>query len=49
MLGLCRQRAQKRVPDHQRPVLSKTFLVKDPARKVTVPSQLRDTDKTTLT
>jgi integrase len=25
------------------------FLVKDPARKVTVPSQLRDTDKTTLT
>jgi hypothetical protein len=24
------------------------FLVKDPARKVTVPSQLRDTDKTTL-
>jgi integrase len=25
------------------------FLTKDPARKVTVPSQLRDTDKTTLT
>lgn len=25
------------------------FLAKDPARKVTVPSQLRDTDKTTLT
>jgi integrase len=25
------------------------FLVKDPARKVTVPSQLRDMDKTTLT
>ena len=25
------------------------FLVKDPARKVSVPSQLRDTDKTTLT
>jgi site-specific recombinase XerC len=25
------------------------FLVKDPARKVTVPSQFRDTDKTILT
>jgi integrase len=25
------------------------FLVKDPARKVTVPTQLRDTDRTTLT
>jgi len=25
------------------------FLTKDPARKVTVPSQLRDTDRTTLT
>ena len=25
------------------------FLVKDPARKITVPTQLRDTDRTTLT
>jgi hypothetical protein len=33
------------------PVLRSVFpgYVKDPARKVTVPSQLRDTDKTTLT
>ena len=29
--------------------MDQDFLVKDPARKVTVPTQLRDTDRTTLT
>jgi integrase len=33
----------------QAEAVDQDFLVKDPARKVTVPTQLRDTDRTTLT